>query len=127
MPAINQEILIGGQNDGICKGLGHANEAGIRKAHGNLGIFFHQLRDCLEILSKLEGHKEGAPAQERAETRSSARFEKVVGLGQNCFAGQPGGRQIRSLQGSPCMVCVALAKKRHQKASVNENVSGHIL
>ena len=34
---VNSEILVGRQDDGVGKRFGHANEASIGEAHGNVG------------------------------------------------------------------------------------------
>ena len=40
---VNSEILVGRQDDGVGKCFGHANEASIGEAHGNVGVFLDQL------------------------------------------------------------------------------------
>ena len=40
---VNSEILVGRHDDGIGKRFGHANEASIGEAHGNVGVFLDQL------------------------------------------------------------------------------------
>ena len=44
---VNSEILVGRQDDRIGKRFGHANEASIGEAHGNVGVFLDQLRNRL--------------------------------------------------------------------------------
>jgi hypothetical protein len=83
---INAEVLVGRQNYGIRKCFGHANEASIGEAHGNVGVFLDQLRDWLHVLGKDEVHKQGTTPKECAEARSAAVSEKVIRFGQNCFA-----------------------------------------
>src|SRR6266852_4717702 len=67
MAAIDSEILVCRQNDGISENFRHANKAGISEAHGNIGIFFDQLRDGLEVFGKLEGDNKGRSAMARSE------------------------------------------------------------
>ena len=43
MATVNSEILVGSEDDGIGKRFGHANEASIGEAHGNVGVFLDQL------------------------------------------------------------------------------------
>ena len=86
MSPINSEILIGCQDYWISKRFGHANEAGIRQTHGNVGIFLHQLRDWLQVVGKLEGNNQRMAAKQRPETRGATLSEKVVCLRKNRFA-----------------------------------------
>ena len=43
VPPINAEIGVSGEKDRIIRRLGHANETGVRKAHRDVRVFFHQL------------------------------------------------------------------------------------
>jgi hypothetical protein len=60
---VNSEILVGREDDGIGKRFGHANEASIGEAHGNVGIFLDQLHDWLYVLGKCEGNQHSAAAK----------------------------------------------------------------
>jgi len=60
---VNSEILVGREDDGIVKRFGHANEASIGEAHGNVGILLDQLHDWLHVLGKREGDQQSAAAK----------------------------------------------------------------
>src|ERR1700730_3644326 len=76
--AVNSEILVGRQDDWVGKRFGHANEASIGEAHGNVGVFLDQLRNGLDVLGKLEGDDDGTAAKQLTETRRAALSEKAV-------------------------------------------------
>jgi hypothetical protein len=83
---VNSEILVGRQDDGVGKRFGHANEASIGEAHGNVGVFLDQFGNWLYVQRKLEGDDHGTAAKQLTEARGAALSEKVVRLGQSCFA-----------------------------------------
>jgi hypothetical protein len=60
---VNSEILVGSEDDGIGKRFGHANEASIGEAHGNVGVLLDQLHDWLQVLGKCEGDLQSAAAK----------------------------------------------------------------
>jgi hypothetical protein len=122
---VNSEILVGREDDGIGKRFGHANEASIGEAHGNVGIFLDQLRDWLHVLSKSEDDAQSAASKQCAESGGTKLSEKVVSLGQNGFARGPGRRHFGGFRHGPLVVGVATAKQRYNKSGVNEDVSGH--
>ena len=55
MAPIDSEVLVGRQKDGISKPFRHADQARVGQTHGNPGVFFHQLRDWLNVLGEVEG------------------------------------------------------------------------
>jgi hypothetical protein len=57
---VSSEILVGSEDDGIGKRFGHANEASIGEAHGNVGVLFDQFHDWLDVLGKCEGDLQSA-------------------------------------------------------------------
>jgi len=54
MAAVDPEILICRQHDGIRKRLCHANEASIGEAHRNVCILFDQSHNRLDVFRKFE-------------------------------------------------------------------------
>lgn len=68
MTAINAEVCIGRQNDGISKSFGHANEASVGEAHRNVGVLLYELQDWLDVAGKVEGDDQGMAAKECTET-----------------------------------------------------------
>jgi len=60
---VNSEILVGREDDGISKRFGHANEASIGEAHGNVAILLDQLHDWLHVLGKYKGDQQGVAAE----------------------------------------------------------------
>ena len=107
---VNSEILVRRQDDGVGKRFGHANEASIGEAHGNVGVFLGQFGNWLYVLRKLEGDHHGTAAKQLTETRRAALSEKAVRLGQSCFACRPRRTQIVGLSHGPFVVSVAVAK-----------------
>jgi len=69
---VNSEILVGRQDDGVGKRFGHANEASVGEAHGNVGVLLDQLRNRLYIPGKLEGENKGTAAKQLTEARRAA-------------------------------------------------------
>jgi len=69
---VNSEILVGGQDEGVGKRFGHANEASVGEAHGNVGVLLDQLRNRLYIPGKLEGENKGTAAKQLTEARRAA-------------------------------------------------------
>jgi len=63
MAAVNSEILIGRQDDGISKRFRHANEASIGQTHRNVWILFDQLHNRLDVSGKFEGNQQGLAAK----------------------------------------------------------------
>jgi hypothetical protein len=55
--------LVGRDDDRIGKRFGHANEASIGEAHGNVGVLLDQLYDCLHVLGKYKGDLQSAAAK----------------------------------------------------------------
>jgi hypothetical protein len=45
------------------KRFAHANEASIGEAHGDVGIFLHQLHDWPHVLGKSEGNQQSTAAK----------------------------------------------------------------
>jgi hypothetical protein len=89
MTAINAEVLVGREDDGIRKSFGHTNEASIGETHGDVGIFINQLDDRVHVFGQLKGNDEGTPPKELTKTRRASFSEKVVSFGQNRFARHP--------------------------------------
>src|SRR5688500_3419460 len=69
--AIVAEIAIGGEEDGIGVGLGHADEAGVGKAHWHVRILLHESQDGLLLLTKHKGRQQLTTEEKRRE-RSGA-------------------------------------------------------
>jgi hypothetical protein len=113
--AVDSEILVGRQDDGIGKRFGHTNEASIGEAHGNVGVFFNQLSNCLHVLGEPEGDDHGTAAKQLTETRRAALSEKVVRHRQSRFACRPRRSEIVGLSHGPLVVSVALAKRATTK------------
>ena len=125
MAAIDSEILVCRQNNGISENFRHTDKAGISEAHGNIGIFCDQLRDWPEVFGKLEGDNKGTSANQCANCWGSLPAQKVVRLRESRFARRPRWREIGRLAGSPLVISVAVTEQRHHETGVNEDVSGH--
>ena len=78
---VSAEILIGRQHNAIGERFGHAHEASIGEAHGNVGVFLHKLQDWLQILGNLESDEQGTATEQSAETGRASCSEKVERLG----------------------------------------------
>lgn len=123
--AVDAKVRIGSKNDGIGEYFGHAHEASISETHGNVCVFLQELQYRLEVVVQIESGDENPTAKQCAESRHSACAQKMEGLRQNSFAGAPGRRVARRLHYRPSVMGVATAEQRHEKAGVNEQVSGH--
>jgi len=108
MAAIDSEILVRCQDDGISEDFSHTNKAGIRKAHGNVGIFLDQFRDWLQVFRELEGDDEGTSTKQCANRWSATLPQEVVSLGESRLARRPRWRKIRRLARSPFAIGVAV-------------------
>jgi hypothetical protein len=60
--AIDSEVCIRGQKNGIGEGLRHAHEAGIRQAHRSVRVFVHELQDRLQLVGQVETGSHGVTA-----------------------------------------------------------------
>ena len=123
--AIDAEIGIGGEDDGVGQGFAHPHEAGIGKTHGDVGVLLHKIQDPVQLIGEVKGGDHGAAAKKRGEARSAPSPEKVEGLRKDRFARLPGRGQTRGLGRRPWVMAVAAAQKGDQKAGVNERASGH--
>lgn len=81
MAAVETEIAVGGEDDGVGERLGHADEASIGEAHGNIGIFFDEAGNGLDVVGEIEGHDKGATAKQSVEAIEATIAEKVICLG----------------------------------------------
>ena len=59
MAAINTEISIGRENDGIGERFSHAHEAGIGEAHGHIRVLLHKLQHDLQLFCQIESKEHG--------------------------------------------------------------------
>jgi hypothetical protein len=78
--AVDPEILVGRQNDGIGKRFGHANQACIGRAHRNVRVLFDHFHNGLYAVGKFEGNQQGAASKQCAEIGCTTPSEKVQGL-----------------------------------------------
>ena len=53
--AVEVEIVVGGQNDGIGGNFGHADQASVGQAHWHVGVFVHEIEHRNELRLKFEG------------------------------------------------------------------------
>ena len=123
--AINSEVVVCRQDHWVRKYFGHADQACVSQAHRYRGVFFHQLRDWLYVLSDLEGNTNSASAEQRANRWTPRLPEEVVHLRENCFASRPRWSELGRLARRPFVMSVATTKKRYKETSINEDVSGH--
>ncbi len=107
---VNSEISVCGEDDGIGKCFGHANQASIGEAHGNVGILLDQLHDWFHVLGECKGDQQSATAKQCAKIGGTKPSKKVESLGQNGFAGGPRRRQFGGLCHGPRVVSVATAE-----------------
>jgi hypothetical protein len=107
--AVNAEIPIRREEDGILERFGHANEASIGEAHGNIAILCNQLQNWVKIFHKAERDCESTAAEQSSEIRSAALAKKMESLRKNRFASQPRRRVFRGLSHCPLVMGVAPA------------------
>ena len=81
MAAVDPEILVGRQNDGISKSFGHANQACAGEAHRNVRVLFEQSHNGFYAVGKFEGDQQSTTAKQCAEIACAKSSEKVEGLG----------------------------------------------
>ena len=123
--SINAKVRICRQKDSAGKHFGHANEAGIGKAHRQVGIFLHEREDSLHLVAQVEDGHHCAAAEQCNECWGAARTNKMEGLRQSGIAGLPWRREALRLSSSPAVIGVTAAQKSDEKTGINENVSGH--
>src|SRR5437667_12631846 len=80
MAAVDPEILVSRQNDGISKRFGHANQACVGEAHRNVRVLLDQSHNGLHAVGKFEGDQQSTAAKQCAEIGCAASSEKVEGL-----------------------------------------------
>ena len=78
MPAIDAEVCIGGKDDRISQGFGHANKAGIGKAHRDIRIFLQEGEHFGYMLVHMERGYDGAAAKQRTQPGSTTTLEKML-------------------------------------------------
>ena len=81
MAAVDPEILVGRQNDGISKRFGHANKACVGEAHRNVRVLFDQFQNGFYAVGKFEGDQQSTAAKQCTEIGCAKSSEKVEGLG----------------------------------------------
>jgi hypothetical protein len=54
MTAIDTEVRVSGEYEGIGQCFGHTHEAGVGEAHGHIGIFLQQLQHSFQVIVQVE-------------------------------------------------------------------------
>src|SRR5436309_15881276 len=80
MAAVDPEILVGRQNDGISKRFGHANQACVGAAHRNVRVLLDQSHNGPHAVGKFDAHQHSTAATHCAENGWAASSEKVAVL-----------------------------------------------
>ena len=125
MTAIDAEISVSREHDGISKRLGHAHEAGLCEAHGHIGVLLQELEHRLKVLCQLKRNEQGTSSKQLVQARRTAHSDKVKSFGQSGFACAPRGREPRCLRRRPIVMGVAIAEQCDDESGVNEDVSCH--
>ena len=84
MTAVDAEVGVGGENDGISKRFGHAHQARVGEAHWHVGILVQELQHRLELVAEVEARDQGAclssPRRTSAGGHGSPRSNTVEAL-----------------------------------------------
>lgn len=81
MTAIDAEVGISGQYNGIGKCFGHAHETGIGETHGHVSVFLQQLQHGFYVIVKSETCEYGTALKQSTERRGPACAKEVEGFG----------------------------------------------
>lgn len=65
MTSVDAKMLIDGQNDRIVENFRHANEAGVSKGHGHVGLLVHESENWFKMLSQIEPDNKRLSAYQR--------------------------------------------------------------
>lgn len=124
--AIDPEVSIDGEKNGIGRHFAHPHQTGIGKAHRDIRVLLHELQHTLQFATEVKRRNDSTAAQESGQCRLSRGSQEKEGLGKGRLAGSPGSGKMRCLSRGPAMMAVAAGKQRDQETGVNEDASGHI-
>ncbi len=120
MSAIDAEIAICREEDGIGVGLGHADEAGVGKAHRHVRILLHESQDGLLLLTEHKGRQQLTTEEKRRERSGAVPPKQKECLGEDGLTCPPGRCESRRLDPCPFMMTVSEIQKGYQEAGISE-------
>src|SRR5260370_26944500 len=80
MAAVDPEILVGRQNDGISKRFGHANQACVGEAHRNVPVLFDPSHNGFYAVGTFEGDQQSTTEKHCAHIERAKSSEKAGAL-----------------------------------------------
>lgn len=111
MAAINPEILVCCQDNGISEDSRHAYKACVGETHWNVGVLFDQFCDWLQVFGELEGDNKSMAAKSCAKGCSPLLPQEMIRFRDSRLACRPRWREIGRPAHSPAMTGIALAKQ----------------
>ena len=124
--AVEAEVCVGGQDDGIGEYLRHPYQLGVGQTGRHLGVLLDQLQDVLEVVAEIEADDKCLAPQQFTERPLVPATEQVKRFGERRLAGLPRRRQPLRVRDGPPVMRVAAAQQRDEEAGVNEDACGHI-
>ena len=78
--AVNAEIGIRGQDDGVGERLGHAHEASIGEAHRHVRVLLNEPHHWLDVLRQIKCNAHGMATKKGTQSGRATQSEKVESL-----------------------------------------------
>jgi hypothetical protein len=110
VPAVDSEIRVGGEKHRLSHNLSHADKTGIREAHRNAYVLFHECDHFLHMILEVKRASDRVPVKEFNKGRGPVLSEKVKRFRQCRLARFPGRRVLIGHGIGPAMVGVAVGK-----------------
>jgi len=99
--AVNLEIRVGGEKEGIGQNFSEADQTGVGDAHRDIGELVQEIEDGLEALLMERENPQGRAAAGKAEGRAARGRQEVVRLGKSGLTGDPWRRIKAGLVDGP--------------------------
>lgn len=123
--AVEFEVAVSGDDNRLGQYFGHADEAGVCEAHGDVGVFVHEREHGNEFLSQIEEKLEAAAPQHFLDGWRAFRSDQVQGFGQCGFGGEPRFGEGVYLSVEPGMVLVVAANQGDERAAIGDDAFRH--
>ena len=123
--AVNLEVGVGGEQEGIGQDFGEPDQTGISDTHGNISKFVQKIENGNEGVLMEGSDLKSATATGEPEGGAAIGSEKMVRLGKCGLAGDPGRRMTAGLLDRPWVVLIVLSPEGDEKRGVNHDGISH--
>jgi hypothetical protein len=101
--------------------FGHAYEAGVGKAHGNVRILVDESEHRFQFLAEIEAHLNQTALQKTRERFASRPRDEKERLRQYRFAGQPRAWPLARLRHGPGMKLIVAPDQPDQQPAIDND------